>query len=73
MSDDSDFKHPFNDLLLWAVLTRRHEMAKCFWLYGEEAMAKALTAVSLYKFMSRVAADDYTGVEVYNILREHSA
>uniref|UniRef100_A0A914E6R5 Uncharacterized protein n=1 Tax=Acrobeloides nanus TaxID=290746 RepID=A0A914E6R5_9BILA len=71
-ASEGDFKHPFNDLMLWAVLTRRHEMAKCFWLYGEEAMAKALTAIRLYRYMSRVAADDYTEVEVSNILREHA-
>ena len=40
-----DFKYPFNDLLLWAVLTQRHELAKCMWNHGEEAMAKALVAI----------------------------
>lgn len=56
-TEEVDFKYPYNDLMLWAVLTRRHKMliifankskknwfrAKFFWEYGEEAMAKALT------------------------------
>lgn len=45
-------------------------MAKLFWQYGEEPMAKALTAIRLYKCMSREAAHDYTEVEVSNQLRE---
>ena len=67
-----DFKYPFNDLLIWAVLTQRHELAKCMWNHGEEAMAKALVAIRLYKCMSKEAADDYTEVEVSNQLREYA-
>uniref|UniRef100_A0A7E4V9N2 LSDAT_euk domain-containing protein n=1 Tax=Panagrellus redivivus TaxID=6233 RepID=A0A7E4V9N2_PANRE len=67
-----DFAYPFNELMLWAVLTRRHELAKCMWNHGEEAMAKALVAIRLYKCMSREAADDYTEVEVSNQLREYA-
>ncbi|KAI1722198.1 ion transport protein domain-containing protein [Ditylenchus destructor] len=69
---DATFRYPFNDLMLWAVLTRRHEMAKCMWQHGEEAMAKALIAIRLYKCMSKEAADDYTEVEVSNLLREYA-
>lgn len=65
-----DFKYPFNDLMIWAVLTQRHDLAKCLWNHGEEAMAKALVAIRLYKCMSKEAADDYTEVEVSNQLRE---
>uniref|UniRef100_A0A183BQX0 Ion_trans domain-containing protein n=1 Tax=Globodera pallida TaxID=36090 RepID=A0A183BQX0_GLOPA len=65
-----DFEYPFNELMLWAVLTRRHEMANLFWQYSEEPMAKALVAIRLYKCMSREAAHDYTEVEVSNQLRE---
>lgn len=61
-NDGGDFAYPFNELMLWAVLTRRHEMAKCVWAHGEEAMAKALAVIRLYKCMSREAADDYTEV-----------
>lgn len=35
-----DFKYPFSELLVWAVLTKRQEMALCMWEHGEEAMAK---------------------------------
>ncbi|VDM93110.1 unnamed protein product [Onchocerca ochengi] len=38
--DVDDFKYPFNELLIWAVLTKRQEMALCMWQHGEEAMAK---------------------------------
>ncbi|CAD5206325.1 unnamed protein product [Bursaphelenchus okinawaensis] len=64
------FVHPFNDLFLWAVLTRRHQMARFLWLYGEHGMAKALIAIRLYKTMSREVAYDYTEVEASNQLRE---
>lgn len=35
------FKYPFSDLLIWAVLTNRNEMAFYLWKHGEEALAKA--------------------------------
>jgi transient receptor potential cation channel subfamily M protein 3 len=38
--DTYDFRYPFSDLLIWAVLTKRQEMAKFMWEHGEEAMAK---------------------------------
>ncbi|KAI6182347.1 hypothetical protein M3Y97_00370500 [Aphelenchoides bicaudatus] len=69
---DGDFKYPFNDLLLWAVLTRRHSMARCMFLYGEQAIAKALVAIRLYKCMSKETAYDYTEIEVSNQLRVYA-
>ncbi|CAG9531100.1 unnamed protein product [Cercopithifilaria johnstoni] len=68
--EDDEFQFPFNDLMLWAVLSRRQEMARCMWMYGEEAMAKALAAIRLYKSMSKEAADEYIEVEVSNELRQ---
>ncbi|KAI6225690.1 hypothetical protein M3Y95_00723700 [Aphelenchoides besseyi] len=68
-SSEFDFKHPINDLMLWAVLTRRHQMARCMFLHGEQALPKALVAIRLYKCMSREAETDYTEVEVSNQLR----
>uniref|UniRef100_A0A1I8BFI2 LSDAT_euk domain-containing protein n=1 Tax=Meloidogyne hapla TaxID=6305 RepID=A0A1I8BFI2_MELHA len=65
-----EFSFPFNELMLWAVLTKRHEMAKLFWQHGEEPLAKALAAIRLYKFMSREVAHDYAEMEVSNQLRE---
>ncbi|VDO37900.1 unnamed protein product [Haemonchus placei] len=66
-----DFAYPFNDLILWAVLTRRPEMAKCMWLHGEDAMAKSLVAARLYKAIARIAEEDYLEVEVAQKLREY--
>lgn len=34
------FNYPFHELFLWAVLTKRHEMAMCMWKHGEEPLAK---------------------------------
>lgn len=34
------FKYPFNDLFLWAVLTKRQDMALCMWQHGEDALTK---------------------------------
>ncbi|CAJ0596278.1 unnamed protein product [Cylicocyclus nassatus] len=66
-----DFSYPFNDLILWAVLTRRPEMAKCMWLHGEDAMAKSLVAAKLYKAIARIAEEDYLEVEMAQKLREY--
>ncbi|WKX88624.1 hypothetical protein Q1695_008339 [Nippostrongylus brasiliensis] len=66
-----DFAYPFNDLILWAVLTRRPEMARCMWLHGEDAMAKSLVAAKLYKAIARIAEEDYLEVEVAQKLREY--
>ena len=29
------FDHPFSELIIWAVLTKRKEMAKLMWQHGE--------------------------------------
>ena len=31
-----EFGYPFNELLVWAVLTNRQTMALCLWQHGEE-------------------------------------
>jgi hypothetical protein len=31
---DDTFQYPYNELLLWAVLTKRHQMALFFWERG---------------------------------------
>ncbi|XP_041442727.1 transient receptor potential cation channel subfamily M member 7 isoform X3 [Xenopus laevis] len=49
------FPYPFNDLLVWAVLTKRQKMALFFWQHGEESMAKALVATKLYRAMYQEA------------------
>ncbi|KAM3720978.1 Transient receptor potential channel [Dirofilaria immitis] len=70
--DVDDFKYPFNELLIWAVLTKRQEMALCMWQHGEEAMAKALVACRLYKSLAKEAAEDYLEVEICEELKNHA-
>uniref|UniRef100_A0A915PF14 TRPM SLOG domain-containing protein n=1 Tax=Setaria digitata TaxID=48799 RepID=A0A915PF14_9BILA len=67
-----DFKYPFNELLIWAVLTKRQEMALCMWQHGEEAMAKALVACRLYKSLAKEAAEDYLEVEICEELKNYA-
>ena len=64
------FSQPFNELLVWAVLTKRQSMAKLMWHHGEEALAKALVASKLYRAMAYEAAD--LEVEIYDELRGYS-
>ena len=66
------FAQPFNELLVWAVLTKRQSMAKLMWHHGEEALAKALVASKLYRAMAYEAADDDLEVEIYDELRGNS-
>ncbi|XP_011055821.1 PREDICTED: transient receptor potential cation channel trpm [Acromyrmex echinatior] len=63
------FDYPFNELLIWAVLTKRQQMALLMWQHGEEALAKALIALKLYKAMAHEAAEDDLETEVYDELR----
>ncbi|XP_023931927.1 transient receptor potential cation channel subfamily M member 3-like [Lingula anatina] len=66
------FKYPFNELLVWAVLMKRQKMAMCMWQHGEEAMAKALVALKIYKTMTREAEQDDLEVEIFEELRTYS-
>ncbi|XP_063305074.1 transient receptor potential cation channel subfamily M member 7-like isoform X1 [Pelobates fuscus] len=45
------FPHPFNELLVWAVLTNRQTMALFLWQHGEDSLAKVLVARKLYLSM----------------------
>uniref|UniRef100_A0A1I7XMQ2 Rubis-subs-bind domain-containing protein n=1 Tax=Heterorhabditis bacteriophora TaxID=37862 RepID=A0A1I7XMQ2_HETBA len=67
-----EFRYPFSELLLWAVLTKRQEMAMCMWQHGEEALAKALVACRLYKSLSTEAAEDYLEVEICDELKKYA-
>ncbi|XP_071505230.1 transient receptor potential cation channel subfamily M member 3-like [Diadema antillarum] len=49
------FDFPFNELFIWAVLTKRQKMALFLWRQDEEALAKALVASSLYRAMAKSA------------------
>ncbi|XP_073954021.1 transient receptor potential cation channel, subfamily M isoform X7 [Choristoneura fumiferana] len=66
------FDYPFNELLMWAVLTKRHQMALLMWTHGEEALAKSLVACKLYKAMAHEAAEDDMETEVYEELRHYA-
>ena len=66
-----DFDYPFSDLIIWAVLTKRQEMALFMWQHGEQNLAKALAASTLYQAMAMEAADDDLDVEVYDELIKH--
>ncbi|CAF3942154.1 unnamed protein product, partial [Rotaria sp. Silwood1] len=62
--EDPKFDFPYNELLIFAVLTKRHEMALFFWAHGEEALAKALIACRLNKSLAREAQDDELDTEI---------
>ncbi|RZF33234.1 hypothetical protein LSTR_LSTR012995 [Laodelphax striatellus] len=65
------FDYPFNELMTWAVLTKRQEMALLMWQHGEEALAKSLVACKLYKAMAHEAAEDDLETEIYEELRNY--
>ncbi|PAV69075.1 hypothetical protein WR25_21949 [Diploscapter pachys] len=71
-TEEYTFRYPFSELLLWAVLTKRQNMALCLWHHGEEAMAKALVACRLYKSLAAEAAEDYLEVEIREDLRKYA-
>ena len=66
------FEYPFSDLIVWAVLTKRQEMAKLMWQHGEQNLAKALAASRLYQAMALEAADDDLDVEIFDELTNYS-
>ena len=41
----SVFKYPYSELMLWAILLRRQQMAKFMWQMGDEALAKVIEAL----------------------------
>ncbi|XP_037034801.1 transient receptor potential cation channel trpm isoform X3 [Bradysia coprophila] len=66
------FEFPFNELLIWAVLTKRQEMALLMWAHGEESLAKSLVACKLYKAMAHEAAEDDLDTEIYDELKAYA-
>ncbi|XP_038078290.1 transient receptor potential cation channel subfamily M member 3-like isoform X2 [Patiria miniata] len=56
----SDFDcFPFNDLFLWALLTKKYQIARLMWQRGRETLAKALIGARLCYRMSEVAKWKY--------------
>ena len=49
-AEEYAFRYPFSELLLWAVLTKRQNMALCLWHHGEEAMAKVKLETSFRSY-----------------------
>ncbi|CAG7826268.1 unnamed protein product, partial [Allacma fusca] len=47
------FTQPFDDLFIWAILTKRHDMALLLWGHGPGALAKALVAVKLNSYLAQ--------------------
>ncbi|XP_027836600.2 transient receptor potential cation channel trpm [Aphis gossypii] len=70
--EESLFEYPFNELLIWTVLTKRQEMALLMWQHGEEALVKSLAACKLYKAMAHEAAEDDLETEIYDELRNYA-
>lgn len=57
---------------IWAVLTKRQQMALLMWTHGEEALAKSLVSCKLYKAMAHEAAEDDLDTEIYEELRSYA-
>ena len=66
------FDMPFHELFIWAVLMKRQSMATFMWQKGEEAMAKALVAMKMFKRMAQEAEDDDMNQEDIQELRNAS-
>ncbi|KJH49866.1 hypothetical protein DICVIV_03977 [Dictyocaulus viviparus] len=69
---DFTFKYPYSELLIWAILTKRHSMALLMWKHGKEAMAKSLVACHLYDSLANDASQNYLELEVCEELRKNS-
>ena len=75
-ADDSYFgvgyKFPYNELLIWAVLSNLHNMALYVWERGDENLAKALVAGKLFKTLAEEMAKDELKADVSEELQAHS-
>ncbi|GMR39815.1 hypothetical protein PMAYCL1PPCAC_10010, partial [Pristionchus mayeri] len=66
------FERPFHELLIWAVLTKRQDLAVVMWQHGEEPLAKALIANRLYLALAKQAADEYLELTLCDELRRNA-
>nr|XP_033775788.1 transient receptor potential cation channel subfamily M member 7 [Geotrypetes seraphini] len=66
------FPYPYNELLAWAVLMKRQNMALFFWQHGEESMAKALFACKINRSMACEAKQSDVIDDTSEELKEHS-
>ncbi|TNN34793.1 Transient receptor potential cation channel subfamily M member 1 [Liparis tanakae] len=68
----SRFQYPFHELMVWAVLMKRQQMALFLWQRGEEAMAKALVACKLYKAMAHESSQSEPVDDIFQDLENNS-
>ncbi|XP_068446752.1 transient receptor potential cation channel subfamily M member 1-like [Clinocottus analis] len=68
----SRFQYPFHELMVWAVLMKRQQMALFLWQRGEEAMAKALVACKLYKAMAHESSQSEPVDDLFQDLENNS-
>ncbi|GMR33444.1 hypothetical protein PMAYCL1PPCAC_03639, partial [Pristionchus mayeri] len=66
------FERPFNELLIWAVLTKRQDMAMIMWQHGEEPLAKAVIANRLYSSLAENASDEFIELTLCDELRRNA-
>ena len=63
-------KYPFNDLFLWAILTKKFAIARLMWQRGRGTLAKALVGGRLCYRMANVAKKKYNTDAVDRLMEE---
>ncbi|KAL7676309.1 hypothetical protein ACOME3_002565 [Neoechinorhynchus agilis] len=66
------FAHPNTELLIWAILTKRHIMAKFFWERGKQALIKALLGMKLNNALAHEAEQDELEPDVGENFKQYS-
>lgn len=70
--DDFTLKYPYNELLIWAILMKRHKMAMFVCKRGEETLAKALFSTKLNKALAREAELDDLDSEIADDFKKYA-
>ena len=68
---DHPVPNPYKELLLWAVLCNKQNMALFMWERGDENLARALLAAKLYSLMARLTKSDDAKADVTDELMAH--
>ncbi len=63
--------NPFKELLIWALLLNRKDMAMLFWRSGKDHIGGALIASAICKSLS-MKADGEEQIDLSSELRDHS-
>jgi transient receptor potential cation channel subfamily M protein 3 len=69
---DEIFKYPYNELLLWAILMKRHKMALFLCKRGEETLAKSIVAARLNKSLAKEAELDELDSEISDEFKRYA-